>query len=162
VDIYPLELMYQIGCGKVALLKTAVTALAIKGQGEKDIQRLEAAIDLLTAGMQLGDDIADWQEDYQCHNYTLPLTRAIPVKDWPVPELSVAELREHLDNSLIREQLIIQVMEWFQQAQEVISELECSHWVTFVESCLSMTRKYQESIVAQKLIRTLNSHVEFD
>lgn len=161
VQDYPLERMYQIGSGKVALLKTAVTALAIKGRGEKQIKQLEIAIDSLTAAMQLGDDIADWAEDYQSQNYTMPLSRVIPVELWPSPKLSVEEVQRLLDNSFIREQLILQVIEWFQRAQYVVEDLNCPHWIAFVESCLSMTRKYQEAIVAKKLLRTLNSHLAF-
>jgi hypothetical protein len=161
VKAYPLELMYQIGSGKVALLKTVVTALATKAQGEKQIEQLETAIDSLTAAMQLGDDITDWAEDYQSQNYTLPLTRVIPVECWPMPDLSLKEVRQRLEDSLVREQLIIQVVEWFQLAQDVVGELNCPHWMAFVESCLLMTRKYQESIVAKKLLRTLNSHLAF-
>jgi hypothetical protein len=40
---------------------------------------------------------------------------------------------------------------------DVVSELNCPHWAAFVESCLKMTRDYQESIVARKLLKIFGS-----
>jgi hypothetical protein len=156
VEIYPLELMYKIGCGKVALLKAVVAALAIKGQAEKHLKQLERTIDLLTAAMQLGDDIGDWAEDYQHQNYTLPLTFVIPTEHWPKPNLSVEDVGQCFDNSIILEKLIVQAIEWFQAARTAVEELNCRHWVVFVEGCLRMSRRYQESFVARKLLKVIN------
>jgi hypothetical protein len=161
VKAYPLDLMYQIGSGKVALLKTVITGLAIKGKDEKRIERVETAIDLLAAAMQLGDDIVDWPEDYQNQNYTLPLAQVIPTEYWLAASPSVEEIGQRFDNSVILETLILQVIEWFQEALDVVDEFNCPHWVAFVESCLTMTRNYQEAIVVRKLLKTFNSYPSF-
>src|SRR5579859_3839424 len=155
VRAYTLEQMHTIGSGKVALLKTVSTALALKGQGEHHVMRLENAIDSLTAAMQLGDDIVDWADDYQLQNYTFPLTCVIPQANWPAPQLSVEEVGRLFDSSVIRENLVAQVIQWFQLAATIIDELNCPHWAAFVMSCIELSRDYQESIVARKLLRVL-------
>jgi hypothetical protein len=156
---YPLERMYTIASGKVALLKTATTALAVKGQGETYILYMERAIDLLAAALQLGDDIVDWPEDYQRQHYTLPLTRAIPAHYWPAPDLSVEEVGRQFEESVILETLILQVIEWFELASSTVAPLNCREWMAFVEHYLTLTTKYQEAFVARKLLNLLNSTI---
>ena len=162
VTEYPLELMYKIGHGKVALLKTIVAALALKGGDKTQIGQLEMAMDFLTAALQLGDDILDWPVDYRTRNFTLPLTWTIPVENWPVPSLTVQELEQLFERSYILEKLIVQVLEWFQSALTVVEELNCSGWMAFVNSCLRMTRNYQESFVARRLLRAIHLHPQYN
>lgn len=152
---YFLDEMFRIGSGKVALFKIVTTAVAFKGQGEKYASQLERAVDLMAAALQLGDDIEDWAEDYPRKNYTLPLTYVIPTESWPTSGLSVEEVGRRFDSSVILEKLIIQVIEWFQHSLDVVGELNCPHWVAFVESCLTLTRNYQESIIAKKLLKII-------
>jgi hypothetical protein len=154
---YSLDEMFRIGKGKVALFKIVTTAVAFKGNGEKYAAQLERAVDLMAAALQLGDDIEDWEEDYVRKNYTLPLTAVIPMECRLMPTLSLEEISQRFEKSVILEKLIIQVMEWFQGSLEAVSGLDCPHWETFIESCLTMTKSFQESVVIGKLLRTLNA-----
>ncbi|MCB0184012.1 MAG: hypothetical protein KDE31_07105, partial [Caldilineaceae bacterium] len=147
--------------GKVALLKTMTTALALKADAETLISPLEDAVDALAAAMQLADDIEDWVEDYQCRRYTLPLTWAIPEMTGSAPQLAVAEVRQRLDESVILETLVKQIIEWFEDALTSVSTLHASCWIAFVENCLQKTRSYQQTLVAQKVRSIMSGSLHF-
>ncbi len=157
VAAYSVEMMYEIGSGKIALFKAVTTALAVQAKAERYISQLEAAVDALGAAMQLADDIEDWAEDYQRKNYTLPLTRVIPSEQWPTPTLSIEEIGQRLEDSIILERLVKQVIEWFHQALDAVAELHCPGWVEFIETYLARAERYQRSLVAKKLLKIMSS-----
>lgn len=157
VTLYSIEKMLEIGSGKSALFKTIATALALKAGARTDIPRLEAALDAFAAATQLGDDGMDLEDDYQNQNYTLPLTQAIPDEQWPTPTLTMKEIDQRLENSVILETLMIQVIKWFQQARDAVADLPCPRWVEFVEFHLAFSERYQRALVAKKLLKLLET-----
>ncbi len=151
ITAYSIETMWKIGRGKSALLKVAITALAIKAGAERYIPQLETALDAFVAAMQLGDDIGDWAEDYECQRYTLPVTQAIPIEHWPTPSLSVEKIGQQLENSIIIETLLKQVIEWFELALNTVIDLHCPRWIAFVEDRITSIKSCQRALVAAKL-----------
>jgi len=155
---YSLETMYEISSGKVALLKTMTTALAIKAEAETCISQLEAAIDALSAALQLGDDTEDWADDYAQRRFTLPLTLVIPNELWPTPNLSVEEISQMFEKSFVLETLVHQVIKWFQKSLEIVNDYTCPCWVEFITNCLYLTRRYQEALVVKKMLKIMASN----
>lgn len=160
VTTYSLEKMWQIGVGKIAPLKTVTTALALRAGAEAEIPNLDAAIDAMAASFQLGDDIMDWKDDYRRQNYTLPLTQAIPVEQWPIPTLSMKEVDQRLKNALILETLSKQAIDWLEQALNAVAHLYCPHWVAFIEERRAVSESHREWLVAQRLIEIIEGKPE--
>ena len=154
---YTLSDMFKIGSGKVALFKTITTALAYCGNRDHFIKPLEIAIDYLTAAMQLGNDIADWPKDYQSGNFTFPLTQIIPKTDWPKPTLSLKKISQLVNNSVLLEELMDQVADWFNEAIISTHEMNCPYWDAYVASCLDLTKRYKKSLIIQKLLYIFNN-----
>ena len=62
---------------KNSLSKLFATALSLKTKGRALNDGEDDAIDALCTGFQLYDDLTDWGEDLESHNYTYPLTNAL-------------------------------------------------------------------------------------
>lgn len=157
VTAYSPRTMWEIGSGKVALLKTVTTALALKAGAETDIPRLETTLDKFAAAMQLGDDIGDREDDYQHQRYTWPLTEAILIKQRPISSLSVEEIGQCLENSVILETMLKQVIKWLQQALDAVADLHCPQWVEFVKDGLVLSQSYQRALIAERLLKLLET-----
>jgi hypothetical protein len=154
---YSLQQAYEIGSGKMALHKATTTAMALKAGAEGHIPILENALDALYAAMQLADDIADWKEDYERNRYTLPLTWVISSHFWPLPSLTLTEINERFEASLILEILVKQAIEWFQQAKDIVADMSCANWNNYVDNYQTITRAYQQSLVAKKVLKIMSS-----
>ncbi len=154
---YPLSRAYQLGSGKVALHKVTTTAIALRAGCEHQIPLLENAVDALAAAMQLGDDIEDWKEDYARQRYTLPLTWVIPHELRPVPHLTMSEIVERFEASLILETLVKQTIEWFEEAKRSVIDLPCPTWNTYVDNYLTITKIYQQALVAKTVMKIMSS-----
>ena len=114
----------------------------------------------MAASFQLGDDIMDWKDDYRRQNYTLPLTQAIPVEQWPIPTLSMKEVDQRLKNALILETLSKQAIDWLEQALNAVAHLYCPHWVAFIEERRAVSESHREWLVAQRLIEIIEGKPE--
>ena len=62
---------------KLCLVKFCANAICIDSFGRILNKREEAGFDDLCAGIQLIDDLSDWQEDYRCGHYTYPLQKGL-------------------------------------------------------------------------------------
>jgi len=68
---------------KVALLKLCATCMLLADGAENDYGALMVPIHALSTGMQLLDDLTDWEEDWREGNMTPLLTRAVSARNCP-------------------------------------------------------------------------------
>lgn len=62
---------------KLAIVRVCIAAVAsMKDVSVEEVQWLYSTFDELLAGLQLLDDITDWEEDFRIKSFTLPLTLA--------------------------------------------------------------------------------------
>ncbi len=65
---------------KVGFLKLCATGLlAADGRPDEDVKDLLIPIEYLATGMQLLDDITDWEEDWRAENYSFLLTKTFSI-----------------------------------------------------------------------------------
>lgn len=141
---YDLTIAWQIGAGKSALYKMIPCAMAVLSEAEIVLPALERSMDALAAASQLFDDISDWEEDLDRGHYTYPLAQAVNRlqrgETVPSPQAVAAEMA----NSTIREEALIQVRAWYEQALAAVEGIPCQGWTDLVQhgraDCLAFHR----------------------
>jgi len=113
--------------GKSAVAKGCIAALAIFGDRQDLIAPLTASHDAFSVGLQLFDDLLDWQLDYHRSHYSYTLTRAFCEAGWkhhvesdqrPKPE----DVRDLLQHSGIIEEILTLSLAYLDEAESIVED----------------------------------------
>jgi hypothetical protein len=126
---------------KAAALKICPTGLLILADKLNLIPRLELAVDLMHAIMQLLDDLLDWEEDLQHGRYNaflgLMITRELLPANQTINSLDVHAVISH---STILEQYVDVLRDYAEKAKDLTSSLEIEPWTRLVDGLAAQAR----------------------
>ncbi|HDQ71773.1 MAG TPA: hypothetical protein ENN19_06710 [Chloroflexi bacterium] len=139
--------------GKSAVAKGCVAALAILGDRQDLIAPLTASHDAFSVGLQLFDDLLDWQLDYHRSHYSYTLTQAFCEAGWrhhiesdqrPKPE----EVRGLLQRSGVIEKILTLSLAYLDEAEAIveddtmIEEMDEGSWMAAIRQLRQRIRRF--------------------
>ncbi len=144
---------------KAALVKLSAAAYADATQQWDTLGPLEEAIDVLCSGIQLIDDLVDWEEDLQERNFTYPLVLAFhSLGNNPRTKLQKDTLESkllvgrQLFLSGIAERVLKESQGLLQTSKELLAAMKASYLLGFIHSMLGSTSFVQSQVLEKQAL----------
>lgn len=135
---YSLDEFMEIAAGQAAFAKAWLAALCLHARKMSLIEPLSRSHDLFHIAFQLGDDMHDWQKDYEAQRYTFVLSKVIEshgIED-EVNSLSRPEaelIGKMLYYSGASEMIFDMAVEYLDKSLEAVEGISCAPWKEVVD-----------------------------
>lgn len=147
-----------------APINICISSLALAVDKEDIIPILAEAIEKLIIGLQLRDDLTDWEEDLKKGMFTYPVSLAIKksqkeinFKNFDLIDINYDEIKKFMTLSEIAETMIEQSTDYLNIAKEMTSGLNMSLLNLYIDFILEENKEIKSLITSRKTEYAINT-----